>query len=505
MQIINKLHFVKVTSGRASRLFCLESAKGHYVPVDEQFLSHHIRGFAQLNEKARIKEAKQFIKTGTLAAKVKLPSKFPNAKRHLHDISGKRRTAAIADLHAGTTSFLSVLHMFEQSETGVFLAAVVLAGLRCTELRIAEPQFRAMLDIRLDSPQVESAYRALVNAVVTKHRWTENNVVMNRHAILDLRVNNSLPHHIQDFDEAIIKVAGSRKLKIPVGYQDTVALLIGADSRQLHECLPFMENCGVILFNCTKPECTSVHLPPSACSRLDISIIDLLNKYQNEIAILLACWWEETDLPNWGTQIVRLAHKSFGEQDSRYISVVYDPKRLQRAILHRVILSFLDWLEYRQILSSEELISARSDVQEVFDPRLPDPIALRRVDQPDVFLELMKGIVAASTNRIVSEGEQFVKSDKPIGAWRVISGERYLVLLETTWKRVYAKACRAAPEIDTSIFALPNWSQTVQWNLGQKQIIKTASGGYRYRYDLLQNGARDTTYVVAIPARLLVD
>ena len=29
------------------------------------------------------------------------------------------------------------------------------------------------------------------------------------------------------------------------------------------------------------------------------------------------------------------------------------------------------------------------------------------------------------------------------------------------------------------------------------------AAGYRYRYDLLANGTRDSTYVVAIPARLL--
>lgn len=68
---------------------------------------------------------------------------------------------------------------------------------------------------------------------------------------------------------------------------------------------------------------------------------------------------------------------------------------------------------------------------------------------------------------------------------------------------VYAKAVKADNTIDAAFLQKPRWELELQKALGKAGVIKMPTTGYRYRYDLLANGTRDTTYVVATPARLL--
>lgn len=71
-----------------------------------------------------------------------------------------------------------------------------------------------------------------------------------------------------------------------------------------------------------------------------------------------------------------------------------------------------------------------------------------------------------------------------------------------TW---YAKAVKTDSAIDATFLQNDRWAAELQKLLGQAGVIKIPASGYRYRYDLLANGTRDTTYVVATPARLLLE
>ena len=74
---------------------------------------------------------------------------------------------------------------------------------------------------------------------------------------------------------------------------------------------------------------------------------------------------------------------------------------------------------------------------------------------------------------------------------------------EKVWMTWYAKAVKADNTIDAAFLQKPRWELELQKVLGTAGVIKAPAAGYRYRYDLLANGTRDSTYVVAIPARLL--
>ena len=74
---------------------------------------------------------------------------------------------------------------------------------------------------------------------------------------------------------------------------------------------------------------------------------------------------------------------------------------------------------------------------------------------------------------------------------------------EKMWMTWYAKAVKADSTIDAAFLQKPKWELELQKALGTTGVIKMSNTGYRYRYDLLANGTRDTTYVVATPARLM--
>ena len=76
---------------------------------------------------------------------------------------------------------------------------------------------------------------------------------------------------------------------------------------------------------------------------------------------------------------------------------------------------------------------------------------------------------------------------------------------EDVWAAWYAKTIKAERTIDASFLQCPNWPTELQKVLGQAGTLKVPSAGYRYRYDLLGNGTRDKTFVVATPASLLAE
>lgn len=108
-------------------------------------------------------------------------------------------------------------------------------------------------------------------------------------------------------------------------------------------------------------------------------------------------------------------------------------------------------------------------------------------------------------DQIVPLGKPYARPQrgKVAATWRQIGGEEYLVMEEKVWMTWYAKAVKADSTIDASFLQNDRWAAELQKLLGQAGVIKLPASGYRYRYDLLGNGTRDSTYVVAIPARLL--
>lgn len=343
-----------------------------------------------------------------------------------------------------------------------------------------------------------------MKASVRLSRWKGGKwVKIHRKAILDYRVSiGELLRHIQDFSQVKCSIPGYKKLRFPAPYSDTVVLLVGADNSQIREAMPYINNAAVLLLNSGTGDLTPTKLSSADIAAYDPGVVSQLKDKRKHIAALLD-WWREpyADENAWARWIVQEARASFGKPDSRYIRVELDPRKLRDAIRYRVLLSFLDELEAAQILTAEELEPYHTGAREVFDPAPKEDKPPQRAEDPEVFLEIMRELVQCAF--IVPEGERYVKSSKTLGAWRTISKEPYLVMLEEVWAKEYAKAARKRKNLDVSFFQKERWESDMQKLLVEHEMIKPASAGYRYRYNLLEARTRDTTYVVAIPTRLL--
>ena len=477
--------------------------KTGYVPLDEAYLARASPGFRNLNERAREKVRNEYLGKCTTIEKASVPRYLVNTRRSLPGKDGHRRAAAFEDFRAGALALLPVCELFSNAEAGCDLLATVLAGMRCESLREAESGFRAVVEIRSTAPEIEETLTTLAGAAVTRKKWKNGRI--KRLAVLDWRTRpGGLPHRIQDFSRLKIKVKKHPTLRIPVPYIDTVALVMGADSAQLREAAPYLENAAVLLLNCGSNDWGGRRLRTSELAEYDPAVVKGLEEERYSVAALLCAWWAaEEDEVTWARQIVAEAKASFGKPDSRYVAVQFDPKLLNMAIRHRVLCSFLDWLEAEGLLAGENLECYRAIIKGVYAPELVEEKPPQHAEDPQVFLGIMRNL--AASEQIAGPDEPFRKGDKLLGAWRIISGERFLVMPEDRWKKAYSRAARAAKDVDTAFFQRDQWERELQKILAEAEAIKVPSAGYRYRYDLYGTGKRDSTYVVAIPAGLLTE
>ena len=477
--------------------------KTGYIPLDEAYLARVSHGFRNLNERAREKARDAFLGKCTTIKKASVPRYLVNTRRSLPGKDGHRRAAAFEDFRAGALALLPVCELFSNAEAGCDLLATVLAGMRCESLREAEPVFRTVVEINSTALEIEKALTTVVKAAVTRKKWRRG--LIKRLKVLDYRTGpGSHPHHIQDFARVKVKVKKHPTLRVPVPYIDTVALVMGADSAQLREAAPYLENAAVLLLNCGSNDWGGRRLRTSELAEYDPAVVKGLEEERYSVAALLCAWWAaEEDEVTWARQIVAEAKASFGKPDSRYVAVQFDPKLLNRAIRHRVLCSFLDWLEAEGLLAAEELERYRMIVKSVYDPEPVEEKPPQHAEDPQVFLGIMRNL--AASEQIAGPDEPFRKGDKLLGAWRIISGERFLVMPEDGWKKAYSKATRADKNVDTTFFQRDQWERELQKILAEAEAIKAPSAGYRYRYDLYGTGKRDSTYVVAVPAKLLTE
>jgi len=402
-------------------------------------------------------------------------------------------------------TFLSIGSVFESPKAGHLLMADLLCGLHCQALRKVEPSFHPAVSVHSDSPEVLKALKRITKIAAPLSRWKQGKIQIERTRILNYSTQlGEFSHHIQDFSEFKRPIPECRALKFPVAYTDSMALVVGADAPQIREAAPYLENAAVIFLNSEPGDFKPTKLSPADYAAYDPEIISQLKDHRKQICSLLFWWWLPFENENaWAARIVQEARDSFGNPDIRYIRTELDPKLLRDQIRYRVLLSFLDEMEDYNWMSHEDLEPYRQNAKEVFDPAPPEPVSIRRAEDPDVFIEVMRALTVKKADSIVADGERFVKTDKPLAAWRRINGTRYLVFLEKTWATEYKRAVTARKDVDTSYFQKDSWVLDILKILAKKDRIKHTGNNPRYRYDLMEIGARDDTYVVAIPAELI--
>ena len=483
--------------------FLLDKREKIYLPLNEATLRRQIPHFADLSERARSKAFQRFLKASDVIDCGRIPDDLPNRKRP-RDRNGHKTNLPPAAYRAGVLDLLSMGQLFPSPNPGFDLLADLLGGLWCRALREVESAYQPVAVIDSRAPEIEACLTAMIRAVVLRHRWHRKRASIRRKAILDFRTDGlQLPPHIQDFTGLKLRVPGKgcKPLRMPYSYQDTAALVIGASSQQLQESAPYLREAAVFLLNCDGCGDLKGHrISTSLLDSYDPAILGRLEEGRENTSMVLEAW-RRLSHPGLAKTIIQAAKNSFGPQDSRYVAVTLDPRKLNRAVRYQLLLAFLAWTEACELLTAEEVAAYRTAVKQVYDPEPIPETPVRHAEDPEVFLKIMKDLISESD--IAGPEDAFRDADKRLGAWRKISGILYLVMPEEVWAKAYRRKLSAEKFMDTSFFQKKDWPRELQRQLSKGGFIKQASSGYRYRYDLYGTGKRDSTYVVAIPASLL--
>lgn len=492
------MKIIRVLTDPGQPIFLTEE-DGRYIPLPDDFWRRKIPNYRYFTENGRKKHQKKLLKNADVKT-VRAETDQPPAWRKIHDDDGKRPPTT-TDCRQGVAALMSLLDVFPDPEVGAMLLATVLMGLRAADLRNGEPSLRPCVAFR-GPPQLESALKSLFRHILPRKRWKDKRFFFRRKRMVDL--NDALS--LVDISRVKIRVDKLKSIWLPLPPKDTALLVLHGRDTTWGKFSDDLSRTGVVFVNSglSANGWGAASVPTYTVSAWDDDLLEKIIAPAPRAAWLLGWWWG-TSRNDWAQDVIRRAHVQLGNPGGRFRTFAYEPKALCRAVAYQALLDFVALTGDRQWLPPDVADGYRQRLRDIFDPvSLPPPTAPRRAEDADVFLEKLK-LLIDHPDQIVPLGKPYARPQrgKVAAAWRQIGGEEYLVMEEKVWMTWYAKAVKADSTIDASFLQNDRWAAELQKLLGQAGVIKIPASGYRYRYDLLGNGTRDSTYVVAIPARLL--
>ena len=493
------MKIIRVLTDPGQPIFLTEE-DGRYIPLPDDFWRRKIPNYRYFTENGRQKQQKKLLKTADVKT-VCAEADQPPAWRKIHNDDGKHPPTA-TDCRQGVEALMSLLDVFPTPEAGAMLLATLLMGLRAADLKQCEPSLRPCVAFR-GPPQLERAIKRLFKHILPRKRWDSKHYSIKRKQVVDL--NGDI--RLVDLSRAKIQADKLKSIWFPLLPQNTVLLVLHGRDGVWGRLSDDLSQTGIVFVNSglSANGWGAASVPTYTVSAWDDDLLEKIVAKAPQAAWLLGWWWG-TSSDDWAQDVVRRAHDQLGRPSGRFRTFSYEPKALCKAVAYQVLLDFVALVSDRQWLPSDKADACRQRLRDIFDPApLPPPTAPRRAEDADVYLEKLSGLVANHPDLIVSPEQPYVRPQrgKVAAAWRQIGGEEYLVMEESVWAVWYAKAVKADHTIGATLLQKPRWELELQKTLGKAGVIKLPTSGYRYRYDLLANGTRDVTYVVATPARLL--
>ena len=493
------MKIIRVLTDSGQPIFLTEE-DGRYIPLPDDFWRRKIPNYRYFTENSRQKQQKKLLKTADVKT-VCAEADQPPAWRKIHNDDGKRPPTT-TDCRQGVAALMSLLDVFPDPEVGAMLLATVLMGLRAADLKQCEPALRPCVAFR-GPPQLEQVMKRLFKSILPRKRWKGKCFSFRRKRKVDL--NDALS--LVDISRVKIRVDKLKSIWLPLPPKDTALLVLHGRDTTWGKFSDDLSRTGVVFVNSTLSAngWGAASVPTYSLTAWDDDLLEKVIAKSPQAAWLLGWWWG-TSRDDWAQDVIRRAHVQLGNPGGRFRTFAYEPKALCRAVAYQALLDFVALTGDRQWLPPDVADGYRQRLRDIFDPvSLPPPTAPRRAEDADVCLEKLSGLVENNPDLIIPSEQPYVRPrrGKIAAAWRCISGEEYLVMEESVWAAWYAKAVKADNTIDAAFLQKPRWELELQKALGKAGVIKMPTTGYRYRYDLLANGTRDTTYVVATPARLL--
>ena len=493
------MRIIRVKTGPGQPIFLAEE-DGCYVPLPENFWASRIHNFRYLTIEGREKRRRKLLQEMDVKT-VRVRTDQPPAWWKIHDDNGKHPPTA-ADCSQGVASLMSLLDVFPTPETGAMLLATLLMGLRAADLKQCEPSLRPCVAFR-GPPQLEPAVKRLIKSILPRKQWDGKHFSFRRKRVIDL----NKPLSLVDISRVKIRVEKLKSVWLPLPPEDAVLLVLHGRDTTWGKLSDNLSQVGLVFMNSSLSAngWCAASVPTYSLIAWDDQLLEKIIAKSPQAAWMLGWWWG-TSGNDWAQGVVRRAHDQLGNPGGRFRTFAYESKALCRAVAYQVLLDFVALTGDRQWLLPDKANAYRQRLQDIFDPApLPPPTAPRRAEDAGVCLEILRKFATERAELIAPLEQPYVRPQrgKIAAAWRCISGEEYLVMEESVWAAWYAKAVKADNTIDAAFLQKPRWELELQKVLGTAGVIKVPAAGYRYRYDLLANGTRDSTYVVAIPARLL--
>ncbi len=485
--------------GKAPPIY-LQEVDGRYVPMRDKDWTNRVAHYTDLSDKAQAKFMKEKMKEEQVVCKARVNAVLENNSGYL-EVSGKQRRPTPADCRAGVITLFNLSALFPERAAGYTLIAVLLSGMMTWQLREKEPSFTSAVLITTGS-RLYPMFTEIIKSIIPHNKWQCKRCVVKRSPLIDLKAHTA---KIQNFSYVTVRYKKHKSVPLPFPYYNTLVLVSGAEGNTQSDKLPSnLDNAGVIYFNAKLGKERSNALPSFSIEKIDSAAAEEVKRWFPYLAPVFHWWQRKAEEEDLAEGIIKAAIDSLGQPDSRYRKVEYDAKLLNPAVLHQVLLTFLDAVEEEGWLTGEELEYFRSTVQSVF---VPDPAVSdgsKAANDPDVFLSIMRKLVEENADRITPIGEIHYKSKNQkqfTAAWRKISNVDYLVVDETVFTQCYPKAVRADKSIDDAPLHIDNWERDLQKDLVSRNYIKAASSGFRYRYHLYE--PQKDVYVLAIPKEKL--
>ena len=475
--------------GDYAQVWYRPNSKEEFQPLTLETLARKIPMFNVLVEEERQKRVKAFIKN----CEVKW-----SGKRGILDTI-ESPTDELHELQTGARLFFQTPELFENHEAGYQLVAMGLTSARCESLQEYLQDFQPVLHVRTCAEETVNVFVGWIHSIEPRQNWAKKKKQPKvcRTPVLDYRNPPTVGRNLLDFDCATIKPKKAKKVHAPIPYDDVLIAVIGADVKQIHALEDYTESAGLILVNSAKAGYEGTCLSDRHLAAVDDELFGQIQENSLAMASVFDEWrCDEEDA--WADQIVKKAKASFGKPDSRYRSVVFDPAKLQNAVFLEVLRSFSSFAVDRRWVTQEEADAWLAGASEVFAPRPSESRQSFKMEDPDVFLKFLKGWCQDPARKLAALDQDFSKREKHEGAIREIGGVQYLVLPEEWLFRTYLKEARKAG-YDCTFADKTDWTQKIQRMWCESDILKHTGSGYRYRYDLLKTGSRDSTYVLAIP------
>lgn len=492
------MEIIRVLTDSGQPILLIEE-DGRYVPLPDDFWRRKVPNYRYLTREGQEKRQSKLLK-GMDVKTIRVPTDFSTAWKKIRSDNDKCPPTA-TDCRQGVEALMFLLDVFPDPEVGAMLLATVLMGLRAADLRCGEPSLRPCVSFR-GPPQLETALKSLFRHILPRKQWEGKRFSVRRKCVTDL----DEPLSLVDISRVKTRMDKLRSIWLPLPPKNTVLLILHGRDTTWGKLSGDLSQVGVVFVNSALSANSwgAASVPTYSLTAWDDDLLEKVIAKSPQAAWLLGWWWG-TSRDDWAQDVIRRAHVQLGNPGGRFHTFAYEPKALCRAVAYQALLDFVALTGDRQWLPPDVADGYRQRLRDIFDPvLLSPPTAPRRAEDADVFLEKLK-LLIDHPDQIVPLGKPYARPQrgKVAATWRQIGGEEYLVMEEKVWMTWYAKAVKADSTIDASFLQNDRWAAELQKLLGQAGVIKLPASGYRYRYDLLGNGTRDSTYVVATSAKLL--